>query len=322
MASSDKTAPRPEPVRARNVLKVRVEEKHKGRRLRDYLKGDLKLSGRNLKRLAMDKQIYIGRKRVHLDYVIRGGETLLINLDRDESQDMEPVRMQLDVIYEDSSLIVVNKPPHLVVHPTRNHKDDTLTNGLLWHFKQNNDPAIVRLVSRLDMNTSGLVLIAKNQFVHSAFARSHGEDKPIKTYLAVTSGIWPAKSGQIDAPIHWPDPDDYRRTVDPEGQPSLTHFEVLAEFGGFSLVKFILGTGRTHQIRVHASHLGHPLVGDELYGGLLTGEDPRQLLHASALEFTHPMSKERIRLNAPIPDDMRSFIEANGGSWDKIGQAL
>lgn len=321
MATSDKKGSF-DPARPRNVLKVQVEEKHQGRRLKDYLKSDLKLSGRNLKRLAMDRQIYIGRKRVHLDYLIRGGETLLINLDRDETQDMEPVRMDLDIVYEDSSLIVVNKPPRLVVHPTKNHKDDTLTNGLLWHFRQTNDPAIVRLVSRLDMNTSGLVLIAKNQFVHSAFARSRGEDKPVKTYLAVTSGIWIQKSGEIDAPIHWPDPEDYRRTVHPEGQPSLTYFEVLDEFGGFSLVKFVLGTGRTHQIRVHSKHMGHPLVGDELYGGYLPDDDPRQLLHALTLEFSHPMTKERISLSAPVPQDMKAFIEQNGGDWEKAGGYL
>ncbi len=310
MAAS-KMSPRP-----RNILKVDLTAADEGKRLRDYLRNDLRLSGRNIKRLAMDRQIFIGRKSVHLDHAIRAGEVLRLNLDREESQDMAPVEMPLDIVYEDSSLIVVNKPPHLVVHPTRNHHEDTLTNGLLWHFRAKGDPAIVRLVSRLDMNTSGLVLVAKNQFVHSAFARVRGAERSIKTYLAITSGHWAAPSGTIDAPIHWPDPADYRRCVHELGQPSVTHYEVLDTFGDFSLVRFTLETGRTHQIRVHSSHLGHPLVGDELYGGLLEGDAPRQLLHAWRLELTHPMTGERLCLTAPVPRDMLDFLADHGSRWN------
>lgn len=300
--------------RARNVMKVEVESKYKGKRLKDFLRDELKLSGRNIKRLAMDRQIYIGRKSVHLNYRIQGGETLLLNLDREESQDMLAVPMDLSIVYEDSSLVVVDKPPYLVVHPTRNHKNDTLTNGLLYHFEERNDPSIVRLVSRLDMNTSGLVLVAKNQFIHSSFARFWGSDKPIKTYLAITQGIWAEKQGTIDEPIHWPDPDDYRRCVHELGQPSVTHYKVLDEFSGYSLVEFVLGSGRTHQIRVHSTYMGHPLVGDSLYGGPLFGEHPRQLLHAWQLDIMHPMTKERMKLTAPLPLDMKTFILKNGGN--------
>lgn len=322
MAFSKSSTAEKEHKRPRNVMKVMLEEKDRGKRLRDYLRNDLRLSGRNIKRLAMDRGVFIGRKSVHMDYLIKGDETLRLNLDREESQDMNRVQMDLDIIYEDSSLIVVNKPPHLVVHPTRNHQDDTLTNGLLYHFAQTGDPSIVRLVSRLDMNTSGLVLIAKNQFIHSSFARFKGEEKPIKTYLGITDGIWEEKTGIIDAPIHWPDPDDYRRAVDDLGQPSRTRYTVLGEFGGTSLLRFILDTGRTHQIRVHSKHMGHPLVGDGLYGGPMPGDDPRQFLHAFALEFIHPMTRERIKLTAPLPQDMREFIESRGGDWTAIQRVL
>lgn len=313
LAQTDQANQRP-----RNVMKVTLEAKDRDKRLRDYLRNDLKLSGRNIKRLAMDRQIYIGRKSVQLDYVIKGDEILHLNLDRVESQDMEKVKMDIDIIYEDSSLIVINKPPHLVVHPTRNHKADTLTNGLLYHFFETGDPAIVRLVSRLDMNTSGLVLIAKNQFVHSAFARYKGEDQSVKTYLGITAGTWDPTTGTIDAPIHWPDPADYRRVVAESGQPSRTQYKVISEFNDFSLLRFVLETGRTHQIRVHSNFMGHPLVGDELYGGLLSGDHPRQFLHAYKLEFTHPMTGERISLKAPLPDDMREFIETQVGIWQDL----
>lgn len=318
MASSDRKHKEKsgyDDARPRNVMKVELSEADRGRRLRDYLRNRLNLSGRNIKRLAMDRQIYVDRKRAHLDYRIRGGESLVLNLDREEEQDMARVPMDLDIVYEDSSLVVVNKPPFLVVHPTRNHKDDTMTNGLLWHFQETNDPAIVRLVSRLDMNTSGLVLVAKNQFMHSTFARAKAEEKPVKTYLAITKGYWHEKSGIIDAPIHWPDRDDYRRVVDEAGQSSRTRYRILEEFSGFSLVEFILETGRTHQIRVHASHMGHPLVGDELYEGPILEERPRQFLHAWKLDFRHPMTNELLNLKATLPEDMADFMKDHGGRW-------
>lgn len=321
MATSDRNNKRRagnEEARPRNVMRVELTTEDRGRRLKDYLKNRLHLSGRNIKRLAMDRQIYVDRRRVHLDYKIRGGERLVLNLDREEDQDMARVAMDLTIVYEDSSLVVVNKPPFLVVHPTRNHQDDTLTNGLLWHFQETNDPAIVRLVSRLDMNTSGLVLVAKNQFTHSAFARAKAGEKPLKTYLAITAGHWAEPAGLIDAPIHWPDKQDYRRMVDEAGQPSRTRYKVLEEFSDFSLVEFILETGRTHQIRVHASHLGHPLVGDELYGGPLLEEKPRQFLHAWKLQFRHPMTGQELSLKALLPQDMADFIKTRGGSWQDL----
>lgn len=299
--------------RARNVLKVTIDESFKGQLLRDFLRNELKLSGRNIKRLAIDRHIFIGRKSVRLDYKIRGGETLLINLDREEEQNITPVPMELVIVYEDTSLVVVDKPPFLVVHPTKSHQDDTLTNGLLYYFKKNHDPSIVRLVSRLDMNTSGLVLVAKNQFTHSAFARYGEQEKTVKTYLAITQGIWQEKQGTIDAPIYWPDQNDYRRYVHELGQPSITHYKVLDEFSGYSLVEFTLETGRTHQIRVHSTYLGHPIVGDELYGGPLFSDTPRQFLHAWQLDFIHPMTKQRIKLQADLPEDMTAFILNNGG---------
>ncbi len=318
MASSDKKRKERtayDEGRPRNVMKIEFSHEDRGHRLRDFLRNRLNLSGRNIKRLAMDRQIYVDRKRVHLDYKIKGGESLVLNLDREEDQNIDRVPMDLSIIYEDSSLLVVDKPPFLVVHPTKNHINDTLTNGLLWHFQERKDPAIVRLVSRLDMNTSGLVLIAKNQFIHSAFARAKETEKPVKTYLAITFGIWQEKSGLIDAPIPWPDKEDFRRVVDEAGQASRTHYRVLEEFGGFSLVEFILDTGRTHQIRVHSRFMGHPLVGDELYEGPLLSEKPRQFLHAWRLDLKHPMTREELKLRAPLPKDMADFIGKQGGSW-------
>lgn len=288
----------------RNVLKVKIPETKQGQNLRDYLRNDLKFSNRNLKRLSKDRSIFIGRKSVRLNYMIKGGETLMIQLDRQESQDMVARPMDLAIIHEDDSLILVNKPPYLVVHPTKNHFDDTLTNGLLYHFQAKGENSIVRLVSRLDMNTSGLVPIAKNQFSHGRLQREAME----KTYLAITQGSWQEPSGLLDFPIYWPDPNDFRRIVHEDGQASRTRYRVLAERAGFSLLAFQLETGRTHQIRVHSSHMGHPLVGDELYGGNLDLAD-RQMLHAYQIKLTHPLTQQALQFQAPLWSDMANLLD-------------
>ncbi|PKK40264.1 hypothetical protein ABB02_00475 [Clostridiaceae bacterium JG1575] len=299
-------------VKGRNVLSETVDEAMSGKRLKDFLKERMNFSGRTMKRLAMERHLFVNRKSARVDQRLREGDRILVLLDREETQDMARTPMDLAVVYEDASLLVVNKPPHLVVHPTHNHKEDTLTNGVLYYFEQRQDPSIVRLVSRLDMNTSGLVLIAKNQFMHASLNQRNAPkgEAPLKTYLGITKGPWQQREGLIDAPIAWPDPSDYRRAVAPGGAPSQTSFQVLDQNEAVSLVRFTLWTGRTHQIRVHCAHLGHPLVGDELYGGPLPLTPPRQLLHASELSLLHPMTGERLSLFAPLPKDMKNYLLA------------
>lgn len=293
----------------RNTINQVIEAEYKGKKLRDFLKFDLKLSSRMIKNLAKNDLIFINRKAARMDYIIKGGERLTINLDKEESQNIKPIKMDLSVVYEDDSLIVIDKPPFMVVHPTKSHQEDTLANGLLYYFNEHNDNSIVRFVSRLDMNTSGLIIVAKNQFTHSYFARLKDEDKIIKEYTAITEGEYETTSGTIDLPISKEALENFRREVREDGQVAITHYKVIEILDGYSLVKFQLETGRTHQIRVHSSYIGHPLVNDVLYGGKEVGTvNDRQFLHASYLRFKHPMTKNIIELHSDIPIDMKEFI--------------
>lgn len=293
----------------RNTINQIIESEFKGKKLRDYLKFDLKLSSRMIKNLAKNNLVFINRKASRMDYILKGGERLTINLDKEESQNIKPVKMDLTVVFEDDSLIVLDKPPFMVVHPTKSHQEDTLANGLLYYFNEHKDNSIVRFVSRLDMNTSGLIIVAKNQFTHSYFARLKDEDKIIKEYIAITEGEYGVSSGTINLPISKEALENFRREVRDDGQIAITHFNVLELLDGYSVVKFRLETGRTHQIRVHSSSIGHPLVNDVLYGGKSLGTAlDRQFLHASFLKFIHPMTGNILELHSDIPIDMKEFI--------------
>lgn len=293
----------------RNFLTGKIKESEAGMKVKDFLKDCLKLSSRNTKRLAMDRQIFVNRKSVRLDYILKLNDEYKICLDKDEEQNILPVEMDLDIVYEDECILVVNKPAYMVVHPTKSHQEDTLTNGILHYFKTKGEKSIVRLVSRLDMNTTGLVVIAKNQFTHSYFSRIMHENGMEKEYIAIVCGHYKEKRGVINQKIYKEFEDSYRRTVDERGQESITHFEVIENLDGYSLVKFVLETGRTHQIRVHSTFLGHALVNDELYGGEIVSENPRQFLHARKICFTHPISKKNMTFTAEVPEDMKKFIE-------------
>lgn len=293
-----------------NILTIEV----KGvtdKKIRDYLKYEHNLSSRLIKKSALDKKIKVNGEIVKLNYRVKDRDLIEIDLKRDESQNIIPQPMNIDVIYEDEHIIVVNKPPFMVVHPTKSHPMGTLSNGILNHFQENNEKCIVRLVSRLDMDTSGLIIIAKNQHAHMALAKEMEQNNIDKIYLAIVHGILKEKKGTICAPIGRGSLESIKREVADGGKEAITHYEVVDEFNNkASLVKLKLETGRTHQIRVHLSHIGHPIIGDSLYG---IPEDPkyinRQALHAYKLKFRHPKSKEEIILESSLSEDIQNLIE-------------
>jgi 23S rRNA pseudouridine1911/1915/1917 synthase len=293
-----------------NKLIYKVDENEEHTKLREYLRRVAKLSGRLIKGAAIQGRIEVNNERAKLNYVLKQGDIITFEVNKEESQNIEPQKIDLEIVYEDSDVIVVNKPPRMVVHPTKSYQEGTLANGLLYYFKEKGENCIVRLVSRLDMDTSGLIIIAKNQFSHMALARDMQKEEFEKSYMAVVHGNLNCSIGTIDEPIYRPTEDSIRRIVDERGQKSITHFEVVESFGAGDLVKLILETGRTHQIRVHLNYLGHPIYGDSLYG---IEDDKalidRQALHAYKLSFPHPRTGEIITLETDIPEDMKELIK-------------
>ena len=298
-----------------STLEKKVSKEYEGTTIREFLKEDLGLSSRLIRRSAIEKRILVNKKEVRMRYIVHTGDLVQINLQSDESQNITPEKMDLDIVYEDEDILVINKKPYMVVHPTKTYQSGTLANGVLFYFKETNQNCIVRLVSRLDMNTSGLIIIAKNQFAHMALSKEMEENNLEKRYLAIVHGNLKEKEGTIDAPIYRPDGEEFgtMRIVDERGQRSITHYKVIESFKDADLVECLLETGRTHQIRVHMKHLGHPIYGDTLYG--FEGDEeliPRQALHAYGLDFKSPKTKETLSLRAKLPDDMESLLKKVG----------
>lgn len=277
-------------------------------KIRDFLKQKINLSTRFIKASAIGKRLEVNNKKVKLNYVLKTGDKIEIDVNKDESQNIEPEKMDLTVVYEDEDVIVINKPAGIVVHPTKSYPNNTLANGILYYFKEKGENCIVRLVSRLDMDTSGLILVAKNQFSHMSLARDMHLDSFKKGYMAIVHGNLTQESGTIDAPIYRVGGDTINRVVDERGQRSITHYEVIERFNKANLIQLQLETGRTHQIRVHMAHIGHPIFGDYLYGGEVDMIN-RQALHAYKLTFPHPRTGEIISLETELPMDMQALIE-------------
>ena len=296
-----------------SILEKKVINIGEGTKIREYLKNELGLSTRLIRSASIDKRIFVNDEVVRMNRILNSGEIIKIDLAKDESQDIAPEKMDIDIIYEDEDILVVNKKPFMVVHPTKSYQSGTLANGVINYFEESNQNCIVRLVSRLDMNTSGLIIIAKNQFSHGMLSKEMSENKVEKRYLAIIHGNLQKDSGTIDLPIYKPEgiENGIRRVIDKRGQRSITHYKVIESFKNASLVECKLETGRTHQIRVHLSSIGNPIYGDILYG---YGEQEeklinRQALHAYALDFESPRTeREMLSLKSELPEDMKELI--------------
>ena len=251
-----------------SFLEKKVTNIEEGTKIREYLKSELGLSTRLIRSASLDKRIFVNDEVVKMNRILNAEEIIKIDLAKDESQDIAPEKMDIDIIYEDEDILVVNKKPFMVVHPTKSYQSGTLANGVINYFMESNQNCIVRLVSRLDMNTSGLIIIAKNQFSHGMLSKDMSENKVEKKYLAIVHGNLEKNSGTIDLPIYKPEgiENGIRRVIDERGQRSITHYKVIESFENASLVECKLETGRTHQIRVHLSSIEHPIYGDTLYG--------------------------------------------------------
>ena len=271
--------------------------------LRDYLRSKLMLSAALVKRAKYrDGGICIDGKEVHTDYILRGGERLtLITEDESEFSDIEPVDGTLDTVYEDDEILIINKAGGMPVHPSQNHRTDSVANIVAYKYRN----MIFRPVNRLDKGTSGIMVIAKNADICSKLCcQLHTTFK--KEYLGVCDGIFDKKSGVINAPVGRAEGSVIKREVCSDGKDAETFYEVLKEGTMRSLVRFEIKTGRTHQIRVHSAHIGHPITGDFLYGTEDKALISRPALHAHKIQFDY--RGKCVAFEAPLPEDMKGLI--------------
>lgn len=219
--------------------------------------------------------------------VVRQGEKIILS--ESDSKFLEPNgELNVEILYEDDQLIVFNKPPFMPVHPSIKHQGDTLGNFFAYHCKG----LTFRPVNRLDRDTSGCVIVAKNQFSAKALQCSYD-----KVYYALCEGVFNVQSGTISEPIGREDASIIKRCVDPDGQKAITHYKVMKQYDKYAIVEFVLENGRTHQIRVHMSYIGHPIAGDDMYGGSRE-EFNRQALHCGKISFLHPINNNKIVITA------------------------
>ena len=265
-------------------------------------------------RLCTQGQVTAGGKPLAKNYRLTGTETVEVTLPEPEILDAVPQDIPLDVVYEDGDVIVVNKPKGLVVHPAPGHPDGTLVNALLYHCGESLSgvrgalrPGIVH---RIDRDTSGLIIAAKNDFAHQKLSAQLSDHSLARTYECVVVGNLREDSGTVDAPIGRDKRDRKKMAVVPDGRRAVTHWEVIARYPGFTHVRCRLETGRTHQIRVHMAYLGHPILGDTVYGAKkpvpgLQG----QCLHAVGLRFVHPRTGETVALTCPLPEEFQRELK-------------
>lgn len=237
-------------------------------------------------------------------YAVKAGDVVTYELPQEELLDCLPQDLPLDIIYEDADVAVVNKPQGMVVHPSAGHPSGTLVNALLFHIKDLSAiNGVIRpgIVHRIDKDTSGLLMIAKNDQAHQFLADELKEKKSLRQYLAIVHGSLPNDRGVIEAPIGRSDKDRKKQAVTAKGKPAVTHFQVVERFDDYTLVRLTLETGRTHQIRVHMAYIGHPVAGDPLYAPKKTLKGQGQFLHAETLAFTHPVTGQLMRFTAEVP---------------------
>ncbi|MGX7125919.1 RluA family pseudouridine synthase [Enterococcus viikkiensis] len=259
-----------------------------------------------------DQHVSIDGKTVKANYKVSAGDKILIEIPAPEELDLVPENLDLVIVYEDEDVVVVNKPQGMVVHPSAGHPQGTLVNGLLYQVKNLstiNDVIRPGIVHRIDKDTSGLLMVAKNDHAHEALAKQLKDKTSLRKYVALVHGEIPHEKGRIEAPIGRSKVNRKMQAVIEEGKPAVTHFEVLQRFEGFTLIELQLETGRTHQIRVHMQYIGYPVAGDPLYGPKKTLKGNGQFLHAKLLGFEHPTTGEMMVFEAPLPEIFKKTLK-------------
>jgi 23S rRNA pseudouridine1911/1915/1917 synthase len=326
------------------ILKYIVDKEVSGKTVKHILKAKMKLSERLIKKLKYQSKILCNRQPVLINVAVSQDDIIEVDLDVEEAgESVIPQDIPIDIIYEDESLIVINKKPGLVVHPTSIQPDDTLANAVSFYLQNKGIMKKVRPVIRLDRDTSGIIIFAKDSFSQNFLIKQMNDRSFLKEYIGVVHGIVNPGTGVIDMPISRMPGSIIKRQVSKDGSPSLTHYNAIEYLNNATVLKFRLETGRTHQIRVHCQAIGYSLIGDTLYPQLpdpkinnlsissdckdtcISGNNTgisgnnhylptpeiinRQALHSCRVVFVHPYSRTTLELTAPIPDDITRALE-------------
>ena len=258
------------------------------------------------------ERITVNGVNVKAKYKVKAGDVIEIDVpDVMEELEIIPEDLNLEIVYEDADVLVVNKPRGMVVHPAPGHASGTLVNGLMHHCKDLsgiNGVARPGIVHRIDKDTSGLLMVAKNDIAHESLVNQLVEKSVTRRYTALVHGHIAHEKGTVDAPIGRDQKDRQKQAVVDKGKHAVTHFQVMEHFGEFTLVECRLETGRTHQIRVHMNYIGFPLAGDPKYGPKKTIDFGGQVLHAGVLGFVHPVTKEYLEFSSPLPADFQELL--------------
>lgn len=289
-------------------LLIKTLSSWNGRTIESILRHEFRLSRKQVIALKKCNGVTLNGRPVLIKEKLSGGEDLVIQIPINTTQNFLPEKIPLSIIYEDPDLIIIDKPAGLLVHPVRYHQSGTLANALAYHWQVTGKVASFHPVHRLDKLTSGLLLVAKSSWAHQQLSLQIKEEEFHRLYLAITKGIPPATSGEISFPIKRGQ-NGIKRIIEAGGQPAITRYRVIRQSKDSSLLAIRLITGRTHQIRVHLSHLGAALWGDPLYGAsdehLL-----RPALHAASLRFKHPRTHKLLTFKSPLPEDLCTLGES------------
>ena len=293
------------------MLEIKVELADNRQRIDTFLITKLNMSRSKVQKLIQSEEILVNDKVAKNSYAVKENDIVTILEHEIETLDIEPENIPLNIVYEDDDLIIVNKPNGMVVHPAVGNTHGTLVNALVYHFKKlsskngANRPGIVH---RIDAQTTGLLVVAKNDKAHEMLAKQLEEKTTTRKYIALVWGVINNDTGTVDAPIGRDINDRKKMTVIASGKHAVTHFKVLKRFKNATLVELQLETGRTHQIRVHMNYIGFPIINDQVYGKKRTINDEGQCLHAKTLGFIHPTTKKYVEFDSNIPKKIEDII--------------
>ncbi len=285
----------------------------KKERIDKYLIEELNISRSYIQKLILNGNVTVNNEKINKNYITNIDDIIEYIIPENKELDIKKEDLDFEIVYEDDYLAVINKPKNLVVHPSQTTKEHTLVNGLLYKLENlSGINGVLRpgIVHRIDKDTTGLLMIAKNDFVHEDLSNQLKDHTVKRTYHAICYGKILHNTGKIDAPIGRSSSDRKKMAVTKDGKKAITHFKVLERFDDFTYIELNLETGRTHQIRVHMEYIGHPIIGDKLYGYKKVIGDNGQFLHAKTLGFIHPITKKEMFFDSKLPEYFTSFLES------------